>query len=257
MIQLLQIPAPLLGTLIVSLVIVCSIVGLLAVRRHWSHEVLTSSNDVTDSVYSMIGALYAVLLAFVVVVVWGQFTIAEDRAQIEAGDVGDLFREAGAFPPETRNELQAHLINYARDVVDREWPAMAKGESIELESPAFKQLWAGYMKIQPETNAQIAFHNESINRLNDLGNKRQLRILSSQSELPAMLWVLLIGGSIISILYTYLLGTESRGVHLLVVIMLSALLGFALFLIFSLEHPYSGSLSVKPDGFRHVLQTLK
>ena len=36
-----------------------------------------------------------------------------------------------------------------------------------------------------------------------------------------------------------------------------ALLGFVLFLIFSLEHPYSGNLSVKPAGFEKIIASAK
>lgn len=240
---------------IVMVVVGLSLTGLALVRRRWSQAALKESNDLADPVYSMIGVLYAVLLAFIVVVVWEQFTAAGEHTLMEAGAVSDLYRDAGGFPPDTRAELRHHLVNYANDVVDHEWPAMEKGEPVNLESEAFRQLWSGYLNYQPETNTQIAFYNESIGRLNELGGKRKNRILSSESELPSILWVLLIGGSVICIGYTFLFGTENHAVHMVVVAFLSAVLAFVLFLIFSLEHPYSGSLSVRPDGFQYFLRT--
>lgn len=254
MIRLLQIPAGVLGTIIVLVVVSLFVSGLLVARRRLNQEKLRNSNDVADSVYSMVGVLYAVLLAFMVVVVWEQYTTAEDHAQLEGSAVGDLLRETQAFSPEVRGVLRAHLINYAKDVVDHEWPAMAAGENVSIESPAFRTLWGGYLAFQPAGNEQMAFYSDSISRLNELGNHRKIRILSSHAELPGMLWILLIGGSVISIFFTYVFGTENGGVHVLVVVLLSSLLSFVLFLVFSLEHPYSGSLSVKPVAFQAVIE---
>jgi hypothetical protein len=254
MIHVLQWPLLISGPLIVLVVVGLSLAGLILVRRRADQAVLRNSNDVVEAIYQMMGVLYAVLLAFIVVVAWEQFSTAETHTESEAGAVADLYRDAGAFPTQVRDELQSHLLDYARDVIENEWPMMARGDSVELESQAFRVLWRGYLAVHPSDNFETDFHNESIKRLNELGNTRRLRILSSEAELPTVLWILLIGGGILCIVTCYLFGTENRRVHILAVTFLSGLLGFVLFLIFSLEHPYIGRLSVSPEPFRHVLE---
>ena len=81
--------------------------------------------------------------------------------------------------------------------------------------------------------------------------------MSSEAELPGIMWVLLIGGSCISVGFTFFFGTENVRLHAIIVGLLSALLGFVLFLTFSLEHPYSGNLSVKPAGFEKIIASAK
>ncbi|HYM53671.1 MAG TPA: hypothetical protein VEW45_09445, partial [Candidatus Dormibacteraeota bacterium] len=85
--------------------------------------------------------LYAVLVAFVVVVVWEQFDNAEAAAQSEASAIADLLRDSQALPAAVRPQLQQRLTTYAQDVVDDEYPRMRRGESIEQESEHLTQVW--------------------------------------------------------------------------------------------------------------------
>ncbi len=135
MIWLLQIPAPIVGSLTVIIVVGLSILGLVIFRRLVSNSRLESAHTVSGEVFfSLAGVLYAVLVAFVVVVVWEQFVDAEAAAQSEASAIADLLRDSQAFPASERPQLQQSLTAYAQDVVDDEFPRMRQGESIEQQS---------------------------------------------------------------------------------------------------------------------------
>jgi hypothetical protein len=256
-VRLLAFDAALVGFAIAALVVTLSVSCLVFVRKRWPNLATKDSNDIADPIYSMVGVLYAVLLAFMVIVVWEQFTTAQDQTELEASAVSDLLRVVDAFPVNERMTLKDDLIAYCRDVVEHEWPLMARGADVELESPAYRKLWTDYLAMTPEEGKQVSLYNDCITRLNDLGSKRKLRLVSSEAELPGIMWVLLIGGSCISIGFTFFFGTENVRLHAIIVGLLSALLGFVLFLIFSLEHPYSGNLSVKPAGFEKIIASAK
>lgn len=68
--------------------IALSEVGLFAVRRWVSPETLRASNDVVGNYLQTVGTIYAVLLAFVVYVVWTQFN-GVDVVGVEAQRVGE------------------------------------------------------------------------------------------------------------------------------------------------------------------------
>jgi hypothetical protein len=78
MLWLLQLPAPLLGTVTVAAVVGVSVGGLIVFRKAVSHTRLENANAVSGQVFQLAGVLYAVLVAFVVVVVWEQFGDAEN-----------------------------------------------------------------------------------------------------------------------------------------------------------------------------------
>jgi len=79
-------------------------------------------------------------------------------------------------------------------------------------------------------------------------------MLSSRSGLPVALWVLLIGGGIIAVGFTYLFGIESARTQILMIASLAGLIGFILFLIISLDFPFSGDLRIEPEAIKNVIE---
>ena len=97
--------------------IVSAVVGLWLVRRLVPREGLVESNDVAGNYLQTLGTIYAVLLAFVVIVVWQQFNDARSAVEREANDVLDLFRTASGFSEPARAELRGQLQAYVRAVL--------------------------------------------------------------------------------------------------------------------------------------------
>lgn len=254
MLWLLQMPAPILGVLWVTLFVGLSVGGLVLFRKLVSHNRFEGSNAVSGSVFQLAGVLYAVLVAFLVVVVWEQFGDAEDASGLEAAAIGDLLRDSEALPVESRDLIQQSLIAYTRNVIDEEFPRMREGERIEDQSAELYAVWESYKMVQPETRNEIAFFDHAIGRLNDLSADRKLRVSTADASVPTPLWILLLGGGGVVMGFTFLFGTRDLLVHALAVGLTSALLAFVMYLIFLLEHPYVGELSVQPTPYVDVLE---
>ncbi|WP_422742772.1 DUF4239 domain-containing protein [Mycobacterium sp. WMMD1722] len=255
MIWLLQQPPIIVATLVVLGTVGLSVLGLIVFRRVTRSERFESANDVTAQTFALAGILYAVLVAFVVVVVWEQFADAKAAAESEANAISDLLRDSETLPPESREAVRASLVAYAEDVVNDEFVRLHHGEAIEQQSDQLSQIWQSYLDVRPVTQIQIAFLNEDIGKLNDLGSSRKVRISSGDAEIPTELWVLLVGGGAVMLTFTYLFGTKHIAVHAASVALAGALLSFVLYLIFALEHPFVGDLSVQTDPYEHVLET--
>lgn len=253
MIWLLQQPEPIVGLLTVLITVGLAVLGLLLFRRLVSQTRLEKANFASEQVFTIAGVMYAVLVAFVVVVVWEDFDQAQTATESEANAIADLYRDSEALPPAARVSVQQSLIAYTKDVVEQEFPRMRRGEAIEQQSPRLAQVWQSYIQAQPSTQTEIAFYQEAINRLNRLGDARKTRITTSLAEIPNDLWVLLLGGGVIVLIFTYMFSTPDLLIHAIGVALASALMGFVIYLIFALEHPFVGALSVQPEPYVHVL----
>jgi hypothetical protein len=248
-------PTAALGTAVVLVGVVASLGGLFLVRRAVPHAVLKQHNDVVGFVYAVVGVVYAVLLAFTIVVCWEQYEGAARNVEDEASAVSDLYRDARGFGESdvSANVIQAALVGYAQAVVWEEWTTMAKGEQSQWARAQYELLWPTFYDYRPTTAQQVAFYSESLRKLNELGDHRRARLLDARSELPSIFWILLIAGGGLTIAFTYLYGLESAWIHAVIVASLSGLICFCLFLLLSLAFPFTGGTAIQPEPFQQFI----
>jgi Protein of unknown function (DUF4239) len=246
-------PTVLAGALIVVGSAVAGVAGLIAVVRWFPQAGGYRDNDVKGVFFGAVAVLYAVLLAFIVVTVWSDFADAGKATQAEATRASALLRDATAFPAEDRQRVRRRVLDYVRVVVDDEWRTLASGDPSPAAIRAFDALWAEYVDLRPRRPDTETMYRESIARLNELGENRELRVISSRASLLTPMWILLIAGFVVCMAFTYLFRMESLATHAFAVGSIAALVGFVLFLIFALQHPFAGDIQVSPEAFRHVL----
>ena len=240
------------GVLVVGTIVGLAIGGMFLVRRSVTLSTLESHNQVAGFIYSVVGVVYAVLLAFIAIVVWQQHTQVQTQIEQEANQLGDLYRNAQVFPEEVRTRLQSQIRAYGRIVLEKEWPAMAKGETSVDAWAAYNQLWRAYQQVEARNDHERLWYSKSLDQLDQLGDYRRLRVLSNRAAVPALMWVVLLATGIITIGFSFFFGTTNSSAQALMIAALSATIGFVLFLIWALNHPFAGLIRVEPVAFHHV-----
>jgi hypothetical protein len=240
------------GVLAVAGTVVISIACAVVVRRSIAPSVLENLNEVAGAVYAVIGGVYAVLLAFVAIVVWERHSSTETRVEQEANALGDLFRQAQAFPEAARDSLVKAIDDYARIVIDDEWAATAQGRSSHAAQRAYTELWQSYVRLEPRTQREALWYSASIDRLNELGDSRRLRLLDSRARVPGVIWGVLLVGGAITIAFSFLFGTQTMWSQVLLVAVVSVTVSLVLLLISILQHPFSGSAQIDPTAFQQI-----
>lgn len=250
---LLHVSAVVLGIGIVAVSVTLTVLGLVLVRRSVELSTLESHHEVAGFILAVIGVVYAVLLAFVVIIVWQQFEDAKADANHEAVLVGNLYRDALAFGRSGRQVRQA-VERYARSVVDREWPQMAEHHrESRATDRALNRVWHGYNALRPRSVAKEAIYDEAVSGLHEATELRRTRILNSGAKLPSTLWLVLIVGALISIGFTYFFGVANFAAQALMMGALASMVGLVLFLILSLDLPYTGDVGVDPSAMQGVI----
>ena len=77
--------------------------------------------------YAVVGIVYAVLLALLVIAVWQQYEKARVTVESEANAVAEIAWLARRMPEPEHLQLQEDARAYAQEVVDQEWPLMEQG----------------------------------------------------------------------------------------------------------------------------------
>lgn len=247
----------LLGVTIVGMSILLAHIGLRIVRRKVPLPVLETQHEVAGFIIGVLGAIYAVLLAFVVVVVWNQFEDAKSTVEKEANQLQDLSRIAQGFSNPIQQQMLGGLRTYAQAVVDDEWNTMSEGKPSPKAQAAMESLWRIYREVEPQTNRENALYSESLDRLSDVSDSRRLRIFASRDDIPIIIQVLLWMGGLITVAFTYFFGVKSVRSQALMTMALSGEIAFLLFLVVALDNPFHGYLRVPPAPMQTVLEMMK
>jgi hypothetical protein len=249
---------PLARDLVTAFVVALAIVAVYIVRRLLPPEKLAENNEFTGFTWAFVGLVYGVYLAFTVVVVWENFDKADDTATKEATHLSELWRDAEMLPG--GHEVQENLYLYAKSVVDDDWPAMGRGvEGSPRTSARYENVWRSYYAVRPGVNdvVHLAFYQQSLTQLNEMGEMRRQRILSGNADLPQAMWFMLIVGGFIMTAFALFIGTPSRWLQISVTAFLTGFMAYAILLVGALEQPFSGDISVKPTAFISVVRSFE
>lgn len=242
--------SPLFGVIVVLASMLLSVIGLLIVRRNVHTEWLKRHHELASCYFHTIGTLYAVLIAFAIYVVWGGFKEAGTNLNREATEVADLSRLSTAMPYELRKNISEALTEYLHAVVEDEFPAMAQGRDSDRTWAAVQRLWDAYGSAQPDTPRMQGYFNESLSHLTRLSDLRRTRLFASHGGVPLILWSLLTVAGVLLVGFTYFVGHESIATQAIMTACLAGVLSFSMFLILSLNTPYSGVGRAIPDAFK-------
>jgi hypothetical protein len=246
------------GVLVVFGVCLAAVAGLELVQRLVPAQKRQEHNDVAGFLYAVVGIVYAVLLALLVIAVWEQYQRANETAESEASAVGEIAWLAHRLPEPERHELQEDARSYAREVVDKEWPLMEQrieGEQGTLEGwDLVDDIRATLQEVEPSTVAEQELYAEGLDRIQRLGDARRMRFVAAEDGLPGVLWAVLVFGGVVAVGFTYLFGLENTWAHRVMVMSLTAVIALVLFTIRAIEYPFSGGARLEPSAFELILE---
>ncbi|AJF63831.1 DUF4239 domain-containing protein [Streptomyces vietnamensis] len=245
-----------LSTFVLALLMVGSIVlvavgGSALARRRFPRLAEGEHNEMVGVVLGMFGAIYGIILAFVVVNLWTQLDHTQTVVFQEATDVSLVVRSTRSFPPAERARVDKAVSEYVHAVVEVQWPRMRDGRpSFATTSKQVDEMYDAVEAYDPPTARDQAFYGEAVTRLNDAAAMRRERINIARNELPVLLQVLVYGGAVVIILLTFLYGLRSLRMQFLFVASVAGLIGFSLLLVLVLDRPFAGDLTVSPQPFK-------
>jgi hypothetical protein len=248
-------------TALVALLVVCGTVlfavgGMVFVRRRVPVEVLEKQHEVGGFVYAALSVIYGILLAFVVFVVWTGYQSASDAVANEADQLVDLLRLSHGFPAELHAEIHRGLRQYTNSVVVDEWPAMRDGRPSPKTEAEIEALWQVYVRAAAGGTAGGPLLAESLDRMARLADARRARLGKSASGIPTLLWILLLGGGLVMILFTYFFGIRNLRAQVLMTAALASQIAFVLFLVAAIDRPFDGLMQIDTGPFRRVTERL-
>jgi hypothetical protein len=247
------------GVLVVCAVSAAAVAGLAVVQRLVSSQRRQQHNDVAGFLYAVLGVVYAVLLALVVIAVWEQYQRARETVESEANAVAEIAWLAHRLPEPERQQLQEHARSYAQEVVNEEWPLMDQG--MDQEGRGTPQGWdliddmrETIQEGEPRTAGEQEVYAQGLDQMERLADQRRMRLVQADEGMPFILWAVLVFGGVVAVGFTYLFGLENSWAHSLMVVSLASVISLVLFTIGVIEHPFSGGARIGTEAFELILE---
>jgi hypothetical protein len=256
--MLVEVPTALLGILIISLAVLLAAAGVVFIQRQMPVEARKSKTTGLQQINGGLGAMFGVIVGFSAFLVLNKYHTAQQTVQSEAADVEEIYHLAQALPESKREQIQGLATSYARVVIEEEWPLMREGATSPRADAVAEELRRSIQDgYKSSTGAQEQFFAEELSVMDDLEQHRDARLIDVHIGLPKILWVALVvlGTTIIG--FSFLVGMESRRLHLLTVGALATGIALVLFTIFVLDRPYGTDFRVGPQPFKLVLDEIE
>ena len=220
---------------------VIAVLVMLAVRRYWAPEGFLRDPVPATGVFGVLGVAFAVLLAFVLFLAFESYNRAHEGASREAVAVTQLFRDARLFPQPQRDELRGELECYAKAVVSAEWPAMSHGDESPLVADWIATIESTVDSL-PVDNArgQVAL-GHWLDQQSERRDGRRARLAEASSGTPDAVWLMLLLGSAVTVLYLFLLADrrERWWAQAAMTATITGLVVSSLLVIYFLDHPFA------------------
>ena len=185
--------------------------------------------------------------------VWDQLNESRSNVSKEGSSAMGLYRDIKFYPDTIEaKQLMAVYLDFVYNVIDEEFPNMELMKPSRKTPESFNAVFYKMERLNPKNQFQIQLVSQMFNHLNELSTYRGLRTSSMESEISAPMWLPIILGAIITIICAMLLDIEHVRMHILLNSLLGIFIGIFFFTIILLDHPFSGSLGIKPKSYKQI-----
>jgi hypothetical protein len=244
------------GAILVGLTTLVATLGPALVRRYVGLERLRTNNEVAGFKFATVGVLYAVFLAFAIIVVWQKYSDAESTVAKEAGAAATIYHLSHGLGEVPGGALRAAVTNYLKVVISEEWSDMDRGGTSRPARQALQAIYMALLQARSVGQQDTALTSEIFYQLDELTQARRARLLAAEGAVPGVVWVVLFGGAFLTIGFALFFGTPNLRAQMVMMAVLSALIFSELLIVVAIDRPFTGTVKVGPGALAEVLADL-
>jgi hypothetical protein len=202
----------------------------------------------------LLGSIYAVMYAFVIYVIWGQFTDVEKFVMRECYSLDELLRFSHYVNADSARAIRRLLIEYSKAVLRSEWQALGKREKDTTTENCFIALMTAVIRTVPANREEEAIQQRLIDISREAGEHRDERISKSLTRIPPTLmgFVNALSIALLVLVFVYPFHNPFAGAACFVLV--AAVLILANIVMTDLDNPFNGVYNVGSEPFSRLTQ---
>ncbi|MSP49532.1 MAG: DUF4239 domain-containing protein [Alphaproteobacteria bacterium] len=237
------------GFLIAGGAMLISIVGTAVSRSFFAEQQLNLNNVVGGFQYMFLSQVFAGFIGFLLFGVYERFDRVRSDIVTEVSVLTTLDRLAVVFPERTQGQIRTSLRDYARTVIDLDWPQMQSRSGTISTVAALDDLEYLFGSIETTSKKQREVVKLSRELVTSVRNDRSSRLFRSYGTLLAPLWTVAILAMAVAIVLPWVFGTPNvnadLGMSMLTIVMMAAIV----LVVLKLSYPFGGASGLPPDLF--------
>lgn len=235
------------------------VTALVTVALSVVRDQLNTQDVFKDDVDSMtgyvgtIGALYSILAAFIIFVVWTRFNDLTRAVADESRDLADLYRYVTYLnDPDSSRQFRAAIEAYAGAVAEDEWACMAGRRSSQVTIDAFEEIFLAVSAVRFDDERDETAWNMIIQKFESISDNRGRRLELSQQRIPWLLRVLLWAVSLATVAGFFFLAIENDFLAWTCTLLTTAIVVLVIDTVTDMDHPFYGQWQISAESFRQV-----
>lgn len=228
--------------------------GPAIVRRYVTLDHLRTNNEVAGFKFATVGVIYAVLLAFAIVVVWERFNQADNDVAKEAGAAATVLRLTQGLETTHGDAIRKATIEYLKQAIAKDWPAMDRGRPSHAVTVTLTRIYDAVLKFHVFEPSEAPVVSDILRNVDEIGEARRARLVAASGIVPGIIWTVLLVGAFITIAFTFFFGTVNLRAQTLMSAALSLLIFAGLLTIVAIDHPFAGTVRVGPEALTAVIK---
>jgi hypothetical protein len=217
------------------------------------HEISALEAEGINTLILLIGSIYAVVFAFVIYVIWGQFTDVQNFMMRECKSLNELLRFSAFLDPDAARSIRRAVGDYLQLVVKSEWPALGERQRDKISEQAFSALLNIVLHVAPITSEQNVVYQRLIDIAREAGGNRDERITKSLTQIPATLIHLVHTMAIALLLLVFLYPFHNWAAGMCCFLIVGIILFLATLVMADMDNPFKGVYNVDPKPFSDLV----
>jgi hypothetical protein len=206
---------------------------------------------VSPGILPPLGILFALLVGFIAVEVWGNFDKAKTAVETEASALRAVVLLAGAFPDKQRMSIYALVNRHINESVNKEWPEMAQQRATLATLPtSLIEALHHTLALTPADDSQRVAQSEMVKELHTALDARRQRISISQSSLGTVKWMGILLQGLCTLVAFAIVHSDNRLARGISLTLCATGIALSVLLIAAYSHPFT---SVGPDLLKQVI----
>jgi Protein of unknown function (DUF4239) len=211
---------------------------------------------------TVLSLMFAVLIGFASAGIWNDEVQARAAVQREANAIENIVALASSYPTELREQIHVEMMRYARNVLDRDWPAMQQRTDANdnLYDRSNSPLVALVTRISTEAaggTQRLPLSEALIGQILEVRSARLQRETIARSGISAPQWLALTLIATAALTVIILSQNQEFRVRVRMAGIYAFAVCSAFFVIVAHDRPFVGEIGIKPIPIEQAMNRIQ